>query len=288
MKFRSDVAGTVTGIRFYKGSTNTGPHVGNLWSSTGALLGTVTFANETASGWQQADLPSPVNINPGVTYIVSYHAPAGHYAADTGYFTNSGRYNAPLYALRTGVDGTNGVYLYGAGGFPNQSFNATNYWVDIVFTSPASSAVRLFPTTTAVETGTAGTGSAASLNADDNSFLTMSSTTSGTRTTSWYGSFTGVPKSITGLSVSYVGKNSRSCTETVQLYRWASNTWTQLSSNAVSTNELLRLNLTPSTGIASDYVSGSSGTGEVRVRVRCTATASFTTSGDLMSINYVP
>ena len=39
VKFRSDVAGTITGIRFYKASTNTGTHVGNLWSSTGATVG---------------------------------------------------------------------------------------------------------------------------------------------------------------------------------------------------------------------------------------------------------
>ena len=42
MKFRSDVSGTVSGIRFYKGSGNTGTHVGNLWSSTGARLASAT------------------------------------------------------------------------------------------------------------------------------------------------------------------------------------------------------------------------------------------------------
>ena len=36
MKFQSDVAGYITGIRFYKLSNNTGTHVGNLWSSAGA------------------------------------------------------------------------------------------------------------------------------------------------------------------------------------------------------------------------------------------------------------
>ena len=33
VKFRSDVAGTISGIRFYKASANTGTHVGSLWSS---------------------------------------------------------------------------------------------------------------------------------------------------------------------------------------------------------------------------------------------------------------
>ena len=32
VKFRADVSGTITGIRFYKASANTGTHVGNLWT----------------------------------------------------------------------------------------------------------------------------------------------------------------------------------------------------------------------------------------------------------------
>ena len=39
MKFRATQAGYITGIRFYKGSGNTGTHVGSLWSKTGTLLG---------------------------------------------------------------------------------------------------------------------------------------------------------------------------------------------------------------------------------------------------------
>ncbi len=136
MKFRSDVAGQVTGVRFYKGSQNTGIHKGNLWSSSGALLGTVTFQNESASGWQQANFATPVSIQANTTYVISYHAPAGHYSSDVGFFSSA--VNAPpLHALQNGVDGVNGVYLYGSGGFPNQSWNSSNYWVDVVF-APAS------------------------------------------------------------------------------------------------------------------------------------------------------
>jgi hypothetical protein len=28
-----------------------------------------------------------------------------------------------------------GVYRYGASGFPEQSYNRTNYWVDVTFTT---------------------------------------------------------------------------------------------------------------------------------------------------------
>ena len=136
VKFRADVAGKVTGIRFYKGTGNTGTHVGHLWSSTGQLLGTVTFSGETTTGWQQATLSTPVSISAGTTYVVSYYAPAGHYADDTGYFSGSGVDNGPLHALADGVDGANGVYVYGTGGaFPTNSWQGSNYWVDLTFTA---------------------------------------------------------------------------------------------------------------------------------------------------------
>ena len=39
VKFRSDVAGFITGLRFYKGAANTGTHVGSLWTITGHAAG---------------------------------------------------------------------------------------------------------------------------------------------------------------------------------------------------------------------------------------------------------
>jgi Domain of unknown function (DUF4082)/Bacterial Ig-like domain len=77
VKFRSDVAGTVTGVRFYKGSGTTGTHTGTLWSSTGTKLATVTFTSETATGWQQAMFSTPVAITANTVYVVSYHSNAG-------------------------------------------------------------------------------------------------------------------------------------------------------------------------------------------------------------------
>ncbi|HKA28556.1 MAG TPA: DUF4082 domain-containing protein, partial [Candidatus Binatia bacterium] len=75
VKFRSDVAGTITGIRFYKSAANTGTHVGNLWTTAGAKLGTVTFTGETASGWQQMNFATPVAIQANTVYVASYFAP---------------------------------------------------------------------------------------------------------------------------------------------------------------------------------------------------------------------
>jgi len=143
MKFRADQAGFVSAVRFYKGSGNTGTHTGSLWNATGTRLATVTFSGETASGWQQATLASPVAVSAGTTYIVSYYAPSGHYAADSGYFASSAVVNAPLTALQNGTDGGNGVYRYGVGGgFPASTFQSTNYWVDVVFSASGTDTTK--------------------------------------------------------------------------------------------------------------------------------------------------
>ncbi len=123
VKFRASVSGFLTGIRFYKGTTNTGTHVGSLWTSTGTLLAQVTFTNETASGWQQATFATPVAITANTTYVASYHTNVGHYAGDNDYFATTGVTTGPLTALRDGVDGGNGVYRDGATSvFPNQTY----------------------------------------------------------------------------------------------------------------------------------------------------------------------
>ena len=136
VEFESNISGYITGIRFYKSSANTGTHVGSLWSSTGTLLATATFTNETASGWQQVNFSTRVAITANTVYVASYHTNVGHYADDHNYFATSGVVNAPLHALADGVSGSNGVYNYGStSAFPSNSYMASNYWVDVVFTA---------------------------------------------------------------------------------------------------------------------------------------------------------
>jgi len=136
-KFQSTVAGAITGIRFYKGTGNTGTHVGHLWSTSGNLLASATFTGESNSGWQEVSFSSPVTIQANTTYVASYYAPSGHYAYTSGYFAN-GVDSGPLRALSNAESGGNGVFRGGVGGgFPNQSFNSANYWVDVVFDANA-------------------------------------------------------------------------------------------------------------------------------------------------------
>ena len=156
VKFKSDVSGSITGIRFYKSTGNTGTHIGNLWSATGTKLASVTFTGESASGWQQATFTHSVAITAGTVYVASYFAPVGHYAGDGGYFT-AGVDDPPLHALKDGTSGGNGVYAYaGASTFPSNTYNSANYWVDVVFNNaPATS-----PGAPTGVTATAGDGSA--------------------------------------------------------------------------------------------------------------------------------
>src|SRR5205823_12702188 len=77
VSFKADSSGYITGIRFYKSSANTGTHVGNLWSSTGTLLASAAFTNETASGWQQVNFANPLAITANTVYVASYHRKTG-------------------------------------------------------------------------------------------------------------------------------------------------------------------------------------------------------------------
>jgi hypothetical protein len=125
VRFNADTGGTVTGIRFYKGSQNTGPHTGSLWSATGQLLATATFTNETASGWQTVTFSQPVAITAATTYVVSYSSTAGYYSVTGGAF-DSALDRPPLHVPASG-----GVYRYGSG-FPDAPTTG-NLWVDVLF-----------------------------------------------------------------------------------------------------------------------------------------------------------
>ena len=139
VKFHATVAGQVLGVRFYKGPGNIGTHVGSLWSASGQLLGSVTFTDEVATGWQTARFAAPVDISPFTTYKVSYLAPHGHYAYSDGYFEIAHQ-SGNLVADQATSQSANGVYRYAsrttapANGSPHWS----NYWVDALFSASSA------------------------------------------------------------------------------------------------------------------------------------------------------
>ncbi|MGZ3140767.1 DUF4082 domain-containing protein [Lentzea chajnantorensis] len=137
VKFQCTVAGaSATGVKFYKGTLNTGPHTGRLWSATtGVLLATATFSGETASGWQSATFPSPVLLTQNQFYVVSYHTTTKYSVTENGF--TSARTAGQLVAPSSASAGGNGVFTYGpAGSFPSSSFAAGNYFVDVIAAVP--------------------------------------------------------------------------------------------------------------------------------------------------------
>jgi methionine-rich copper-binding protein CopC len=127
LRFTPTVSGSITGLRYWRAASNTGTHVGTLYAANAAVLATVTFV-DGAEGWQQASLATPVSVTAGATYIASYFSPTGVYSATTNVFTTP-MSNPPLASVDSGG-------VFGSGNvFPNQSFGAPNYFVDVVFTT---------------------------------------------------------------------------------------------------------------------------------------------------------
>src|SRR3954452_6561050 len=209
VKFKSDIDGFITGIRFYKGSANTGTHIGHLWTIGGAMLGAAEFTSETATGWQQVSFGTPVAITANTTYVASYHTNVGGYAFDSAYFANAGVDSPPLNALPSNTSGGNGVFTSGGIAFPTSTFNANNYWVDVVFApnlvdniAPAISAIKATTIDSARETITWSTDEEATSRIDygtNPAILTDTNLPAGTLTTSNGGFVTKHTIALTGL-----------------------------------------------------------------------------------------
>ena len=112
-------------------------------AATGRSSAQATFTNETASGWQQADFSTPVAVKPDTTYVAAYLAPNGHYSDDLAGPAARAVDNPPLHAPGDAARRGNGVYAYGSQpSFPTNTYNATNYWVDVVFTTAGAAATH--------------------------------------------------------------------------------------------------------------------------------------------------
>ena len=127
MKFRSARQGKLTAIRYWKAASDTGTHIGKIWSATGTLLTSTTFVNETASGWQQQSLASPLAIAGNASYVVSVNVASNF--PDTNSGLSASIVNGDLSSV---ADGANGVYG-SPGAFPTSSFQNSNYFRDVVF-----------------------------------------------------------------------------------------------------------------------------------------------------------
>ncbi|WBB69605.1 DUF4082 domain-containing protein [Micromonospora sp. WMMD812] len=138
LRFTSSRAGTLTAVRFLKAAGAGGSHPVTVWSARGQKLATAMSGNESRSGWQEVTLPTPVRIEAGQVYVVSYHT--SRYRATQDYFERPAK-SGPL----SSVDFA-GVYKYGPTGFPSQTWKKSNYWVDVVFAPTATGTSSPRPT----------------------------------------------------------------------------------------------------------------------------------------------
>jgi hypothetical protein len=125
----------LTAIRFYKDSKETGTHIGHVWSAAGALLAQTTFENETASGWQEQRLATPLMLQPGQVYVVSVGFNAFFVSARSALANQI--VSGPLESV---ADGANGVHSSSAGTFPTKTYSSSSYFVDVVVAGPGAPA----------------------------------------------------------------------------------------------------------------------------------------------------
>lgn len=126
IQFSSAIPGKITHIRFYKVSGETGTHYGRIWTDTGSLLREQQFLSETASGWQELTLSSPLTITPFVKYRVSYNV--NSFGGKVLNAFGPPITNWPLTAYQ-------GVYTTPAGTFPNTG-SVSNFLADVRISTP--------------------------------------------------------------------------------------------------------------------------------------------------------
>jgi hypothetical protein len=135
MRFGVTQPAEAVGIRFHRGPGNDGPHVGRLWRSDGTVLGEVGFDwPDDTFGWRTALFTTPIPLDVGPTYVVSYLAPVGRYSIDVRYFGAEPVVNGFLVGRADDATTRNGVFAYG-GGFPTGTYLGSNYWVDVIVRS---------------------------------------------------------------------------------------------------------------------------------------------------------
>jgi hypothetical protein len=122
LRVRADRPGSIPAVIIKRGSY-TGPVTARIWAD-GTLL-----AEQDAPGAahvQRITFSTPVPVSAGTEYVVSYYTPSGGYKATQDYFV--GNVVQTPFSLPVNA----GVYRYG-GGFPTDTWNASNYWIEPIF-----------------------------------------------------------------------------------------------------------------------------------------------------------
>ena len=147
-------------------------------------------------------------------------------------------------------------------------------------TQQVTATTNYAPTATTILAGSLSSGDFSNLATNNSSYYQVNATSSSPRSSDWYASVTisQAPASVSKLTTIYDGAYTRSVTQTLFLFNWASATWTQIDSRSVGGNDVTITNVQAA---PANFISS---TGEIRLRVRgsLTANKSFTCQSDFV------
>jgi hypothetical protein len=173
----------------------------------------------------------------------------------------------------------------GVGSYIDTSWNIGECYVRwIVNKACLGPESTVYPSAVDVLRGTLESGGPADLQADDDQFLEIASPARPKFSTSWTATFTGVPNELTSVKLTLKGKASRNCTQSFWIRNWTADFWAKVDGRRLGSDEVELTKMVG--GTLADYVSGTSGPGELRTRVMCKTGAQFTTSTDLARLVY--
>lgn len=150
--FTANDAGSISGVRFWRSSAQDDAQPTALWTSGGRLLAASNASSSDDAGWQTAWFASPVSVDAGDSFVVSYHTADGDYPYTADY------HGASVSSGLSIPSSNAGRYTYSSSrAFPTRSYRSTNYWATPVFTpgSGSSTGGGVAPSTPPTPTPTA-------------------------------------------------------------------------------------------------------------------------------------
>lgn len=151
------VAGSISHVRFYATTTTGGTYTGKVYQLTSNTAGSEIGSGATSSGitggtWNTVALDTPASVDTSHGYRIGLHNSQGRYVSSSNVFTSGGGgiTNGNITALANldtslGFEINNGTFHIGSSstdiGFPSDTFNATNYFVDVLFTPAGAGSI---------------------------------------------------------------------------------------------------------------------------------------------------
>jgi hypothetical protein len=150
-KYVFAVPGTVSAIRWWAPTTNTGTYTVGLYevtdTHTGTLLASaqVEAAGVTGGAWNVTPITTQA-VSADKCYVAARHATSGRFVVRADVFTSAGITNGNVTAIQDGTDapGPGGALLNctynedAALGYPASQFGEPDYYVDLVFDAGAT------------------------------------------------------------------------------------------------------------------------------------------------------